>query len=61
MNLRGVKDAKLILVLHPDFLTAFFIEDFDVNFLTDELLSTFFIKEDSKTYEETMRSIVVSL
>jgi len=33
-----------------NFLTTFFIEDFDVNFLTDELVSAFFIEEDPKTF-----------
>lgn len=32
----------------PDFLTNFLIEDFDVNFLSDELVSTFFIEKDPK-------------
>jgi len=44
----------------PNFLTNFLIEDFDVNFLSDELASTFFVEEDPKTYEEVMRSIDVS-
>jgi len=35
------------------------IKDFDVNFLSDELVSSFFIKEDPKTYEEAMRCIDV--
>jgi len=36
------------------------IEDFDVNFLTDELVSAFFIEEDSKTFAKAMRSIDAS-
>jgi len=40
-----------------DFIIAFFIEDFDVNFLTNELVSAFFIEEDLKTFVEAMRSI----
>jgi len=36
------------------------IEDFDVNFLSDELVSTFFIEKDPKTYEKATRSIDVS-
>ena len=43
----------------PDFLTSFLIEDFDVNLLSDELVSAFFTEEDPKTYEEAMRSIDV--
>jgi len=30
----------------PDFLTNFLIKDFDVNFLSDEVISSFFIEED---------------
>jgi len=44
----------------PDFLTNFLIEDFDVNFLFDQIVSSFLIEEDAKTYEEAMRSILVS-
>jgi len=45
-----------------DFLTNFFIEDFDANFLYEELVSAFFIDEDPKSYEEAIRSVdVVSL
>jgi len=36
------------------------IEDFDVNFLSNELVPTFFIEEDPKTYEEAIRFIDVS-
>ena len=43
-----------------NFLTKFLIEDFDVNFLSNELVSTFFIEEDPKTYEEAMRFIDIS-
>ena len=41
----------------PDLLTTFFIKDFDVNFLTNELVSAFFIKEDPKTFVKAVRSI----
>ena len=44
----------------PSFLTNFLTEDIDVNFLSNELVSTFFIKKDPKTYEEAMRSIDIS-
>jgi len=44
----------------PDFLTTFLNKDFDVSILIDELVSTFFIEEDPKTYEEVMGSIDVS-
>jgi len=36
------------------------IENLDVNILFDELVSSFFIEENPKTYEEAMRSIDVS-
>ena len=45
----------------PNFLMNFLIEDLDVNFLSNELLSYFFIEEDPKTYKEAMRSIDISL
>ena len=44
----------------PNFLANFLIEDFHNNFLSDELVSSFFLKEDLKTYEEAMRCIDVS-
>ena len=44
----------------PNFLTNFLIEDFDVNFLFDELVSAFVIEEGPKTYGDAMRSIDVS-
>jgi len=37
------------------------IENLDVNLLFDELISTFFIEEYSKAYEEAIRSIDFSL
>jgi len=52
MNLGGVTDIELRLVLVLTFLLPSFIEDFDVNFLTDELVSTLFIKEDQKPFLE---------
>jgi len=36
------------------------IENLDVNFLSNELVSAFFIKEHPKTYKEAVRSIDVS-
>jgi len=48
MNLGGLRRVELRLFLVLTFLTTFFIEDFDVNFLTNELVSTFFITEDRK-------------
>ena len=45
----------------PDFLTNSLIEDFNVNFVSDELVYAFFIEEDVKTYEDAMRSTDVSL
>ena len=57
---RRSKKLRVETSFGPNFLTSFFIEDFDVNLLSDELVSAFFIKEDPKTYEEAMRSIDVS-
>jgi len=37
-----------------EFLNTSLIADFDVNFLTDELVSAFFIKEDTNTCEGAM-------
>jgi len=39
------------------FLINFLIDDFEVNFLFHELLTTLFIEEDPKTYREAVRSI----
>ena len=57
---RRSKRPRVETSFGPNFLTNFLIEDFDVNFLSDELASTFFVEEDPKTYEEVMRSIDVS-
>jgi len=40
--------------------TTFLVEDFNINFLIDELASVFFIEECPKTYVEAMRSIDAS-
>jgi len=57
---RTSKGPRVETSFSPDFLTNFLIEDFDVNFMSDELASAYFIKEDPKTYEEAMRFIHVS-
>ena len=57
---RRSKRCKVETSFGPDFLTNFLTEDFDFNFLSDELVSAFFIKKDPKTYGEAMRSIDVS-
>ena len=57
---RRSKRPRVETSFGPDFFTNFLIKDFDVNFLSDELISAFFIEEDPKTYEEAMRFIDVS-
>jgi len=54
---KRTKRPRVVTSFDPDFRTNFLIEDFDVNFLSDELVFSFFIEEDPKTYEEAMRSI----
>ena len=47
----------------PDFITFFLVEvleNFDINALTDELVSLYLLKEDPKTYQEVMRSIAAT-
>ena len=56
---RWSKRHRVETTFCTDFLTNFLIEGFDVNFLSDKLLSTFFIKEDLKTCGEA-QSIDVS-
>ena len=44
----------------PDFITSFLVEvleNFDIDALTDELVSLYLLEEDPKTYQEAMRSI----
>jgi len=44
----------------PDFITSFLVEvfdKFDTDALTNESISLFFLEEDPKTYQETMRFI----
>ena len=57
---RRIKRPRVETSFGFDFLTNFLIEDFDINFLSDELVYAFFIEEDPQTYEEAMRSIDVS-
>jgi len=57
---RRSKRPRVETSFDPDLLTYFLIEDFDVNFLSNETVSAFFIEEDPKSYEEAMRSIDVS-
>ena len=59
-ELRRSKRPRVKTSFGPDFLTNFLIEDFDVNFLPDQLVSSFFIEEDPKTYKEAVRSIDIS-
>ena len=57
---RRIKRSGVETSFGLDFLTSFLIEDFDVNFLSDQLVSAFFIEEDPKTNGEAMRFISVS-
>jgi len=44
----------------PNFVTAFLVEtlnNLDIDVITEELVSTFLIEEDLKTYQEAVRSI----
>ncbi|OIT27140.1 hypothetical protein A4A49_53370 [Nicotiana attenuata] len=44
----------------PDFSTTFLTENIDIDVLSDELVSIYFIEEEPKAYRETMRSIDAS-
>ena len=58
MNLGGVSKLELNLILVLTSSQIFLIEDFDVNFLSEELVSALFIKEDPNTYKEATISTV---
>jgi len=59
LNLEEARDGGLKLFwpwLHGSFSVEVF-ENFDIDALTDELMSLFLLGEDPKTYQEAMRSI----
>jgi len=49
---RRSKRCKVEISFDPDFLVNLLIEDFDINFLSDEIVYAFFIEEDSKLMEK---------
>ncbi|OIT06158.1 hypothetical protein A4A49_61510, partial [Nicotiana attenuata] len=56
-KLRRSKRRRIEASFGPDFITTFLTENIDIDILGDELVSIYLIEEDSKTYNETMRSI----
>ena len=57
---RRSKRRRLETSFGHDFLHTFFTEDFNVNFLTDEPVSAFFIEEDPNAFAKAMRSLDAS-
>ncbi|OIT00146.1 hypothetical protein A4A49_60136, partial [Nicotiana attenuata] len=54
---RRSKRRRIEASFSPDFITIFLIENIDLDLLNYELVSTYLIEEDPKTYNETMMSI----
>ena len=50
-ELRRSKRPTIETSLGLDFLTNYLVENFDVNLLSNELVSAFFIEENLKTYK----------
>lgn len=57
---RRSKRQRIETSFGPYFITSFLVEvleNFDIDVLTDELVSLYLVKEHPKTYQEAMRSI----
>ncbi|OIT20612.1 hypothetical protein A4A49_65422, partial [Nicotiana attenuata] len=56
-KLRRSKRHRIEASFGPGFIITFLTENFDLDILSDGLVSIYLIEEDPKTYNESMRSI----